>query len=164
MKGREYGSLICSPFMEPSSYSSSPSLLAPKDLPSPRKLHSFVAGVTPVQLGCHGFASGANLSCNRAWRRLVSVGLHSFRSENRTSVISSPCQFLHITKSPQDIMTHCACSGRMGLRACLHCLEERTGRNKHAQAISRSTPPFPHSILLKNRESNQALRPAATLL
>ncbi|XP_076197685.1 uncharacterized protein LOC143161987 isoform X5 [Aptenodytes patagonicus] len=67
-----------------------------------------------------------------------SVEKAGFRSENRTSVISSPCQFLHITKSPQDIMTHCACSGRMGLRACLHCLEERTGRNKHAQAISRS--------------------------
>ncbi|XP_065530863.1 uncharacterized protein LOC136012048 isoform X4 [Lathamus discolor] len=54
------------------------------------------------------------------------------RSENRTSVISSPCQFLYITKSLQDVTTHCSCSGRMGLRACLYCLEEQSGRNNHA--------------------------------
>jgi len=29
------------------------------------------SAVTPVQLGCHRFAPGANLSCNRAWRRIV---------------------------------------------------------------------------------------------
>lgn len=74
-----------------------------------------------------------------------SMDLHSFRSENRTSVISYPCQFLHITKSLQDVTTHCSCSARMGLRACLHCLEEQSGRNNHTQSHGKNAAENKHT-------------------
>lgn len=77
-----------------------------------------------------------------------SVRLHSFRSGNRASLISSSCQFLHITRLPQDVTTRSCAGGdgSVGLSPLLgetSCKEQMCTSNLQARMQQRTSSGFP---------------------